>query len=62
LFVAVMEDVEDSTSGVVPTYQPGSGTVGDLLNEAWKNFLNDPLNYPVWEKPMVEELWRKLKT
>lgn len=62
LFVAVMEDVEASTSGVVPTYQPGSGTVGDLLNEAWKNFLNDPLNYPVWEKPMVEELWRKLKT
>lgn len=62
LFIAVMEDVEASTSDVVPTYQPGSGTVGDLLNEAWKNFLNDPLNYPVWEKPMVEELWRKLKT
>jgi hypothetical protein len=61
LFIAVMEDVEASTSGVVPTYQPRPGTVGSLLNEAWKNFLNDPLNYPVWEKPAVEELSRKMK-
>lgn len=61
LFIAVMEDVEASTSGV-PTYQTGSGTIADLLNEAWKNFLTAPLDYPVWEKPMVEELSRKMKT
>lgn len=62
LFIAVMEDVEANISRILPTYRSGSGTIGALLNQAWKNFLNDPLNYPVWEKPAVEELWRKLNT
>jgi hypothetical protein len=62
LFIAVMEDVETNTSGIVQIYRPGLGTVGNLLNEAWENFLKDPLNYPVWERPKAKELWEKLKT
>jgi hypothetical protein len=58
LFIAVMEDVEDSISASLPTYKPEHHTVANLLNMAWENFLQDPVNYPEWEKPMVEELWR----
>ena len=62
LFIAVMEDIEASTSGGIPIYEPTPGTVSNLLNEAWKSFLKDPLNYPAWEKPMVDNLGLKLKT
>lgn len=61
LFIAVMEDVEESTSGIVETYKSGSGTVGNILNDAWENFLKNPLNYPAWEKPVIEELGRTLR-
>lgn len=62
LFIAVMEDIEASTAGTIPIYQPQPDSVSNLLNEAWRSFLKDPLNYPVWEKQMVNDLALKLKT
>jgi hypothetical protein len=56
LFIAVMEDVEETTGSHLSTYKPGAGVVGDLLNEAWRRFLTDPLNYVQWEKLRVQEL------
>ncbi|MDX6577825.1 MAG: hypothetical protein QOE96_3778 [Blastocatellia bacterium] len=57
LFIAVMEDVEASTSQLAE-YKMGACAVADVLNEAWKRFLDDPLSYPAWEKSKVNEMGR----
>ena len=44
LFIAVMEDVEEATRSL-SVYQSGSATVSEILNEAWNQFLYDPISY-----------------
>jgi len=61
LFVAVMEDVEAATASTIPVYRPSSGTLGTLLNDAWISFLRNPIDYPAWEKPKVEGLYKRMK-
>jgi hypothetical protein len=58
LFIAVMEDVETSTSQQLEIYKHGAGPIADLLNEAWKHFLSDPQGYAQWEKSKVDEMAR----
>lgn len=57
LFVAVMEDVEESTRNL-NIYGSGTYGVSKLLNEAWKEFLTDPTRY----EHSKHHLMTKLKT
>jgi len=57
LFVAVMEDVEESTRNL-NIYGSRTSEVSKLLNEAWREFLTDPTGY----ENSKDHLMTKLKT
>lgn len=55
LFVAVMEDVEESTRNL-NIYGSGSYAVSKLLNEAWREFLTDPTGYENSKHHLITKL------
>lgn len=60
LFIAVMEDVEESTAHQLAEYEAGTRPIANLLNDAWNYFLIDPQGYANWEKTKVDEMARMI--